>query len=725
MAERELLVRIVGDDRDLQRALNNTERKVTSVDNRMSNFGKNATRAFRGSIIVAALASATREANVLVQAGSDLNEQITRSEQVFGASAASVKDWSAGLASAFGVSQTAALEFAGTFGLLFHNIGISETEAADFSEQLVELAADLASFNNTTVDDALNALRSGLTGEIEPLRRYGVFLNEARSNQVALAETGKTSSKALTTQEKVLARLNIIMQDTAKAQGDFARTSDGLANKQRVAAAEAQNLAAKLGQGLAPAMDIALISTIGLLGGINDLIDGLGHLRDAIDESDFAEGWNDALQDAGDAAVDFGKKVRDQIPGIEHFLDLRNRFAGIGDETPSAPRTETGPQRGAAGRAATRLKAEAAAAADVQREARRAAKAYDALIKGLGLKLDKAGLTVTLDDDISALRELERAILRRIEVEGKTFKLVTALTQTRLQINALVTRQAEDARQAGVDAFEATMDALDLDLEMAQATKSLADDQKALRAIEAAILKRIQAEGATTDLLRQLFNVRQQQQDVARQLAEQRRENRQKNQFEQLGLTEEGERPTPGAGALRRRLKSLREQIKGTTLDTEKTRRELDRIAAVLSGKFGAVGKEVRNAILQMFNDIAGALEDGQSGRRGPLTKTSGLNTAKVLEGLGLTDEQINELRSRLAKVNSAGRQLAPSGGTSSTGTGSNVVGGRTRTEPGVVVENFVTVEIDGQKIASTVTKQQQKQKRRNPPQKRGPNRHR
>ena len=745
MAQRDLVVRFIGDDRDLQRAFTTSERRATQFQGRMGKlnqslrggltggFGAGSSLLFGSGAFIGS-AAITKGISESIQAASDLNEQLSRSNQVFRENAKSVQDWSATLASSFGIAQSQGLEFAGTFGLLFKNIGVSTDQAETFSRQLVELAADLASFNNTTVDDALNALRSGLTGEIEPLRRYGVFLNEARSNQIALAESGKKSTTALTTQDKVLARLNIIMADTVRAQGDFARTSDGLANKQRIAAAEAQNLAANLGKALAPAMDITLTSAIALTGGLNDLITGLGDLREEIKHSQQFEGFNKAVEDATGGIEGFFKSVRDGIPGMEHFLALRDRISGKGAGTPDTiPGTiRPGPQGGnrfearaaaAQGAAlATITAAQNAAAAE-----KAAGEAFNAFVKGLGLKIDKASLTEDLADDLAALRELERAILRRIETEGKTFKLVKLLTDTRIRINQIVQQQAEDAKQAGIDAFEATQDALDLNLEMAQATKSLADDQAALRAIEQSILKRIAAEGETTDLLRRLFEVRQQQQEVARQLADQQRERRKSLQFERLGLTEEGDRPTPGVGALSRRLKSLREQVKGTALDTEKTRRELDRIAAVLSGKFGAVGKDVRAAILQMFEDIASALDEGQSGkgRKGPLTKTSGLNTKKILDGLGLTPEQENELRGRLSSINTAGRQLQAAtrqAGTTTTGTGNqNVRGGR----GGVVVENFVTVEIDGQKITATVTKEQQRTSRRNPQQKRGPNRHR
>lgn len=727
MAQRDLVVRFIGDDRDLQRAFTSSERKATVFQSRMTKLNQSLRGGIFGSGLGArgallfgsgafvGTATITAALSSAVTAASDFNEQSSKIEQVFGRSAKEIKDWASTTSASFGISERAALTAAGTFGNLFRTVQLAPARNAELSRSLVQLAADLASFNNASPEEVLVALRSGLIGEAEPLRRFGVLLSEARVQQQALADSGKTSVEALTNQEKVLARYKIILRDTKTAQGDFSRTSDGLANQTRILRANLDDLASNVGQILIPALTDAAEAA-------NILFDALDKFRGV----DFSPGFDfpdlpDWLTSAatvapisplGGVALGIKKALEDGNKEIEEAA------SSAADRSSSAVAIEKLDRAVSA-----RQDQLGAVVSNLRRGQEAARRAFAILTKGLGLKLDKAGLTGGLTDDIAALRELERAILRQIEREGKTFKLVEQLTQTRLRIKALVEEQAAEAKQAGIDAFEATQDALDLNLEMAQTTKSLADDQTALRAIEQSILKRIAAEGETTDLLRRLFEVRQQQQDLARQLAEQARERRKSLQFERLGLTEEGERPTPGVGALSRRLKSLREQVKGTTLDTEKTRRELDRIAAVLSGKFGAVGKDVRAAILRMFEDIASALDEGQSGRKGPLTKTSGLNTKKILDGLGLTEEQENELRSRLSSINTAGRQLQQASrqaGTSTTGTGTpNIRGGR----GGIVVENFVTVEIDGQKITATVTKQQQKQRRRNPQQKRGPNR--
>jgi hypothetical protein len=121
------------------------------------------------------------------------------------------------------------------------------------SKTLVQLAADLASFNNTSVQDAIEALRSGISGETEPLKRYGVAINDVRLKEEAL-RLGliQTAKGTLPVAVKAQAAYALILKDTALAQGDFARTSTGYANQQRILAAEMENLNAELGEHLLP-----------------------------------------------------------------------------------------------------------------------------------------------------------------------------------------------------------------------------------------------------------------------------------------------------------------------------------------------------------------------------------------------------------------------------------------------------------------------------------------
>lgn len=188
----------------------------------------------------------------LVNAASAVEESMSKVRVVFGESSDAVVSFAETASTNIGMSKQAALEAAGTYGNLFQAFGIGKQASQEMSTELVKLAADLASFNNASIDDALQALRSGLSGETEPLKRFGVALNDVRLKQEAL-NLGLYSGKGnLDIAAKSQAAFALIMKDTSLAQGDFARTSDGVANQQRILAAQFADVRAELGQALIP-----------------------------------------------------------------------------------------------------------------------------------------------------------------------------------------------------------------------------------------------------------------------------------------------------------------------------------------------------------------------------------------------------------------------------------------------------------------------------------------
>jgi len=197
-----------------------------------------------------------------ISAGSDLTESMNKVEVVFGDAADSVLAWSTTTDTAMGQSQQQALEAAGTFGNLFDSIGLGDVAAAEMSMSLVGLASDLASFNNIDPSVALEKLRSGLVGEVEPLRVLGINLLQS-SVQAKAMEMGLAGvASELTQQDMLQARYALILEQSSNAQGDFARTSDGLANSQRILKAQWEEATATLGMKLQPMM-LDLVHTLG------------------------------------------------------------------------------------------------------------------------------------------------------------------------------------------------------------------------------------------------------------------------------------------------------------------------------------------------------------------------------------------------------------------------------------------------------------------------------
>lgn len=707
MAERELLVRILGDDRDLQRALGNTERRVAAIDNRTATFGKNITRAFGAAGIALGTATLFRGMDVAVEAASSLNEQIARSEQVFEKNAASVQEWSKTLASSFGISQAAGLEFAGTFGLLFTNIGTSTQDAEVFSRQLVELASDLASFNDTDVDTALNALRSGLTGEIEPLRRFGVFLSEARSNTLALTESGKKSTEQLTTQEKVLARLQIIMQDTQKAQGDFARTSDGLANKQRTAAAEAENLAANIGRVLAPAMDIALTSTIALTGGINDLIVSMEGLRTALRNSDFADNFNAAIEGANKSVVDFLEDIRDGIPGMQTFLGLRDRIVGGGGQAPS-PLGDTGPQRGAGGRRAAREALEAQRELEQENE-RRGNAAIERITRQANAQKSVNQQLAESERRAAHLADLIREAPDNAKLQQRLSAELAKQNNLRQDQVRLSEQNAAAARDEAAARRDAALAVVELSANQARLTKGLQDDLAAAVERENTLSRMVSLNKEDLDLQRQLVQATLDRRDIEAEIRENRRKEVRGRQFKALGLTEDGQERTAGIDAIRRRARNLIDELKSSDLPPDKIAAFVKRISVIFTKQFNNAGKDVRAAILRMFGVINDALGQGDKQMGRQITPGGIRPLQRLIAGANLTEEQIAQLQRNMQRrrrgrpVNAFGvdfDSVAPSAG---------ALGAFGGPSADLVPDVFVTVNIDGQDVTGKVVRSIQK----------------
>ena len=235
-----------------RRGIGDADKSLDTFGNKLGKFAKRAGVAL-AAFGAAAGALAIKVGKDAVLAASDLAEEVSKAEVVFGDSAAAINEWAEGAATAFGQSRRDATAAASNFAIFGKSAGLADEDLVDFSTDLTELASDLASFNNTSPEDAVQALGAALRGESEPIRRYGVLLNEQSLRQKAF-EMGiiSTTTQALQPQQRVLAAQQLILEQTSDAQGDFARTSDGLANSQRILAANLEDVKATLGEALLP-----------------------------------------------------------------------------------------------------------------------------------------------------------------------------------------------------------------------------------------------------------------------------------------------------------------------------------------------------------------------------------------------------------------------------------------------------------------------------------------
>ncbi|WP_220015051.1 phage tail protein [Clavibacter michiganensis] len=256
---------------------------------------------------------------------SDFQESATAITAVFGDADKTIQDFAANSATSLGQSKNQTLDAARTFGVFGKAAGLSGGELAGFSTDFITLAADLASFNNTTPEEAIEALGAGLRGESEPLRAYGILLDDATLKARATKMGIYSGNDALTQQQKVLASQGEIMAQTSTQQGDFARTSQGLANQQRILKAQTENLSTSFGMLFLP----IVLKVVGALN--TTLVPALFAGVDAI--TAVYDGFRDGKTalDLGDKTaglVSFGVTLRgfaDQVGVI--FGDVKAKIA--------------------------------------------------------------------------------------------------------------------------------------------------------------------------------------------------------------------------------------------------------------------------------------------------------------------------------------------------------------------------------------------------------------
>jgi hypothetical protein len=229
---------------------------IQAADKQLKKFGTSA-QAVAGAAGGLSIAFATVKSVIgpAITAASNLQESMSKVNVIFGKGAGEVEKFAASAARNLGQSKQSVLDAAGAFGTFGKAAGLGGQDLATFSNDFTALATDLASFNNTSPEEAVQAIGAALRGEAEPLRRFGVLLNDATLKQEALNLGIYDGKGALTAQQKILAAQAAIYKQTTDAQGDFLRTSDGLANSQRTLSAEFANIQAQLGQKLLPLME--------------------------------------------------------------------------------------------------------------------------------------------------------------------------------------------------------------------------------------------------------------------------------------------------------------------------------------------------------------------------------------------------------------------------------------------------------------------------------------
>ena len=316
MAMPGIVIRIGADTKDAVDGINRVERALGKSMTPAQKFGMVMKNVVGPALIGAGIAAGAMAAKFAVegvQGAANLSEAINKANVVFGDAAPIIREYAKTANTALGSTEEAAIAAASQFAQFGKAAGLTGTELAGFSTDLTTLGTDLASFNNTPVDQAVTALGAALRGESEPLRKYGILLDDATLRQKAMEMGIYDGEGALTSQQKTLAAYQVILAQSGDAQGDFERTSGSLVNQQKILEASVTDLKTAFGVGFLGAIqdtDVAagpggLTSTIQELKpviedlgkaigeGLVDLVKLIGYITDA---NDAFQEWKDTLE---------------------------------------------------------------------------------------------------------------------------------------------------------------------------------------------------------------------------------------------------------------------------------------------------------------------------------------------------------------------------------------------------------------------------------------------
>lgn len=243
--------------------------KLEDLGSKLSGIGKKISGL--GSDIKWLSAGAAAGLTAMFNAASDLNENLNKTEVVFGDLSEDVEAWSKTTLTSFGIAQSSALEMTSFFGDMATSMGLTKEQAAEMGKELVGRAGDMASFKNVSLDVAQNGLAAIFTGQAASLRKFGIVMTEANLEAFALANGFTKQYSEMDQAEKVMLRYQFVMDATKNSAGDFANTSDGAANSVRVAQESLKEAAATLGQEVIPLV-------LPLIQGVTDLVQGINSL---------------------------------------------------------------------------------------------------------------------------------------------------------------------------------------------------------------------------------------------------------------------------------------------------------------------------------------------------------------------------------------------------------------------------------------------------------------
>lgn len=225
------------DTASIQEAREELARASAALD-QLEDHTNKSTDAFSRLAKAIGLVMIARKALDTIKTGIDYASNLAEVQNVvdvtFGSATEAINSWSKECLAAYGMNEVSAKRYAGTLGAMLKSSGLAGDAIVDMSKDMVGLAGDMASFYNLDLETAFEKIRSGISGETEPLKQLGINMSVANLEAYALSQGITTAYNEMSQAEQVMLRYNYLMSTTADAQGDFARTQDSYANQTRL-----------------------------------------------------------------------------------------------------------------------------------------------------------------------------------------------------------------------------------------------------------------------------------------------------------------------------------------------------------------------------------------------------------------------------------------------------------------------------------------------------------
>lgn len=259
-----------------------------------------------------------RMASELFTLAADFGETINKFNVVAGTTSKQLDAFAESMHNAFGIDTGDIYDSLATFKSISNSIGLADEKAVTFTTTLSKLAVDLSSLYNTSAEQAMNALTTGLHGQLKPLKNYNIYLYETNLQQTALTYGITKNVNAMNESERILLRYLSVLQQSTKAQGDMTRTLKSAANQMKITQAQLTQVKRNLGQIVTVIVMIALPA-------VNVLLAALAKVAEFIAQTlgysldDFVAGVSNALEDGEDSIDSYSDALNSLLAPLDEI----------------------------------------------------------------------------------------------------------------------------------------------------------------------------------------------------------------------------------------------------------------------------------------------------------------------------------------------------------------------------------------------------------------------